>query len=72
MTIYALGRGLEPYDKPAIDKMVAGLKTGQYRFSSLVTEIADSMPFQMRKAVPVTAASTKDAGQTMIKERKKS
>jgi hypothetical protein len=57
LSIYALGRGLEPYDKPAVDKIVTELKAGQYRFSALVTAIADSLPFQMRKALPATTVS---------------
>ena len=49
MMIYALGRGLEAYDRPALKKIGAGVSAGQYRFSSLVLEIVKSMPFQMRK-----------------------
>jgi hypothetical protein len=49
MTIYALGRGLEAYDRPALKKIEAGVSAGQYRFSSLVLEIVKSLPFQMRK-----------------------
>jgi hypothetical protein len=52
MTIYALGRGLEAYDRPALKKIEAGVSAGQYRFSSLVLGIAKSMPFQMRKGEP--------------------
>src|SRR5262249_4256627 len=40
MLTYALGRGLEHYDKPAVDRIVAGLEKNEYRFSTLVTEIA--------------------------------
>jgi hypothetical protein len=47
--IYALGRGLEAYDRPALKKIGAGVSAGQYRFSSLVLEIVKSLPFQMRK-----------------------
>jgi hypothetical protein len=49
MTIYALGRGIEPYDRLALRKIGAGVNAGQYRFSSLVLEIVKSLPFQMRK-----------------------
>jgi hypothetical protein len=49
MMIYALGRGLEAYDRPALKKIGAGVSAGQYRFSSLVLEIVKSLPFQMRK-----------------------
>jgi hypothetical protein len=49
MMIYALGRGLEAYDRPALKKISAGVHANQFRFSSMVLEIAKSMPFQMRK-----------------------
>jgi hypothetical protein len=47
MLIYALGRGLEGYDRAATRKIVAGLAADDYRFSSLINGIVDSMPFQM-------------------------
>ncbi|MBV8707081.1 MAG: DUF1592 domain-containing protein, partial [Acidobacteriaceae bacterium] len=47
LLIYALGRGLEPYDRAATKKIVAGLAANDYRFSSLITGIVDSVPFQM-------------------------
>jgi hypothetical protein len=46
---YALGRGLEYYDKCALDRICRNLAKNQYRFSSLVLEIATSAPFQMRR-----------------------
>jgi hypothetical protein len=46
---YGLGRGLEPYDRPAVKAIVERLKEGDYRFSTLVLEIVKSLPFQMRK-----------------------
>jgi len=49
MMIYALGRGLEAYDRPALKRIEAGAAAGQYRFSSLVLEMVKSLPFQMRK-----------------------
>jgi hypothetical protein len=49
MMIYALGRGLEAYDRPALKKIGSGVSAGQYKFSSLVLEIVKSLPFQMRK-----------------------
>jgi hypothetical protein len=49
MSIFALGRGLEAYDRPALKKIGAGVTAGQYRFSSMVLEIVKSLPFQMRK-----------------------
>ncbi len=47
---YALGRGVESYDAPAVRRILREAKTDQYRFSALVTGIAQSTPFQMRTA----------------------
>ena len=46
---YAVGRGLERYDKPAVKKIASLVAAENYRFSSLVLEIARSLPFQMRR-----------------------
>ena len=46
---YALGRGLEYYDKPAVESIVAQAVAGEYRMHSLITGIVTSMPFQMRR-----------------------
>jgi hypothetical protein len=54
MLTYALGRGLEAYDRPAVNQIVAGMAADQYRFSSLVLGIVNSVPFQDRRAVPQT------------------
>jgi mono/diheme cytochrome c family protein len=47
LLIYALGRGLESYDRTATKRIVAQLAANDYRFSSLITGIVDSVPFQM-------------------------
>jgi Protein of unknown function (DUF1592)/Protein of unknown function (DUF1588)/Protein of unknown function (DUF1587)/Protein of unknown function (DUF1585)/Protein of unknown function (DUF1595)/Planctomycete cytochrome C len=47
MLIYALGRGLEGYDRAATRKIVAGMAANDYRFSSLISGIVESVPFQM-------------------------
>jgi mono/diheme cytochrome c family protein len=49
LLIYALGRGLEPDDDPAVKKIVKDLGTDNYRFSSLVLGIVKSEPFQKRR-----------------------
>jgi hypothetical protein len=46
---YALGRGLERYDRPAIRTITSHLAAHDYRFSSLVLEIVNSLPFQMQR-----------------------
>ena len=48
---YALGRGLEYYDAPAIRRILRDAQQQDYRFSSLVLGIVNSTPFQMRKAL---------------------
>jgi hypothetical protein len=40
---------LERYDKPTVKKIAATLAANDYRFSSLVLEIVNSLPFQMRR-----------------------
>ena len=49
LLIYALGRGLEAYDAPAVRKIVRDAKPDDYRFSSLILGVVRSMPFQMRR-----------------------
>ena len=46
---YGLGRGLEFYDEPAIDKMVLAAEKGQNRFSTLVLGVVMSDPFRLRR-----------------------
>jgi len=46
---YALGRGLEHYDKCAVDQITAALAKTEYRFSTLVIEIVKSEPFLKRR-----------------------
>ena len=50
LLIYALGRGLEPYDRPAVNDITARLPEQGYRFSQMVLGIVNSLPFQMRSA----------------------
>jgi hypothetical protein len=54
MLTFALGRGMEAYDKPLIDKIEGGLKAKDYKFSALILQIVESDAFQKR------AASTAD------------
>ncbi len=52
---YALGRGSEWYDAPAIRAAVNEAKKDDYRFSSLLIGIVESPPFQMRLSQNVDA-----------------
>jgi hypothetical protein len=47
---FALGRGIEYYDGPAVRQIVREAKEDDYRFSRLILGIARSTPFQMRNA----------------------
>lgn len=49
MLTYALGRGLEYYDRPTVDRIVAQLESEGYRSSVLITEIVKSDPFRLRR-----------------------
>jgi hypothetical protein len=46
---YALGRGLERYDKPVVASIVRKMPENDYRFSALVLGIVNSLPFQQRR-----------------------
>jgi len=46
---FALGRGLEYYDRCAIDKIVEEIGRDNYRFQSLVKQIVFSDPFLKRR-----------------------
>ena len=48
---YALGRGVEYYDQPAIRKIVREAAPSEHRWSALVVGIVNSTPFQMRRTV---------------------
>ena len=49
MLAYALGRGLEYYDQPAVKGITDALAGDEYRSSTLVVEIAKSYPFRYRR-----------------------
>jgi hypothetical protein len=46
---YALGRGLEYYDQPAVRAITRDAARDNYRMSALVTAVVKSTPFQMRR-----------------------
>ena len=47
---YALGRGVEYYDAPAIRAITRAAAPDGHRFSSLILGVIKSPPFQMRRA----------------------
>jgi hypothetical protein len=54
---YALGRAVDYYDMPAVRKIVRDSAQNNYKFSSVVTGIIRSAPFQMRMKVEGTTES---------------
>jgi hypothetical protein len=48
MLTYALGRGLASYDMPAVRAIVRAAAARDFRFSSVVLGVVNSVPFQMR------------------------
>jgi hypothetical protein len=47
---FALGRGVEYYDAPAVRKIVKDAQADDYRLSRLILGIVSSKPFQMKRA----------------------
>ena len=45
---YALGRGIELYDGPAVREVVRSAAKDEYRFSAVIWGIINSPTFQMR------------------------
>ena len=45
---FALGRGIEYYDGPAVREVVRAARANDFRFSELVVAIVNSTPFRMR------------------------
>jgi len=58
MLTYALGRGVEYYDTPTVDKIVSAMDKDGYKFSTLVTEIVKSDPFRMRRGKETASAAS--------------
>ncbi len=56
---YALGRGLDYNDQPAVRSIVRNASTNEYKFSSIVLGIVNSVPFQKKQkgGAPVLGAS---------------
>ncbi len=52
---YALGRGLEYYDEPAVREIDRAAAADDYRWSSLILGIVKSAPFEMRTAAQVSS-----------------
>jgi hypothetical protein len=55
---YALGRGIQPYDKPTIRRITNQAAASGYGFQTLVREVTRSLPFQQRRGEAVPAATS--------------
>jgi hypothetical protein len=58
LMIYALGRGLQPADRPVVRQIVRNAAEHDYSIVSIVLGIVDSYPFQMRTNGSAGAAAT--------------
>ena len=47
---YALGRSMEWFDQPAIRQIVTAAHENDYRWSSIILGVVESVPFQMRRS----------------------
>ncbi len=51
---FALGRGIEPFDAPAVREIVRRSGKKDFRFAEIIVNIVTSVPFTMRTSQPVT------------------
>ena len=58
---YVLGRGVEYYDVPTVDAIVARLDHDGGRCSTLLFGVLESAPFQLRRVAPNAASQTPKA-----------
>lgn len=49
---FALGRGIEPYDAPAVRQIIREAEQQNFRLSAVILAVVQSTPFQMRKSSP--------------------
>lgn len=54
---YALGRGLEYYDRCAVEEITRALERNQYRLSAAIVAVVNSVPFQMQRGSGPTVAA---------------
>jgi hypothetical protein len=57
LMIYALGRGLEPADLAYLRTIAREARPGRYRFSTIVSGIVRSVPFQMKVVSPAATSA---------------
>ncbi|MBL8223028.1 MAG: DUF1588 domain-containing protein, partial [Bryobacterales bacterium] len=64
MLTYALGRGVERYDRKTIEDMNRKLAAEGYRFQTLLFEVVRSLPFQSRRGEFVQSNNVTKAKET--------
>ena len=60
---YAVGRGVEYYDAPAVRKIVADAARNDHKLTALIIGIVESPPFQMRRRSSAVVAEATEVGQ---------
>ena len=60
---YALGRGLEYYDAPAVRQIVREAARDDYRWASVILGVVRSVPFQMRRVADAEGSTTTGVAQ---------
>jgi hypothetical protein len=63
MLTYALGRGVEYYDMPAVRSVLKYAGAHENRWSAVILGIVNSIPFQMNRATPAAAGAQTAVGQ---------
>jgi hypothetical protein len=64
MMVYALGRGLQVYDRPTVNAIIRKLQPEQYPFQSLIYEVVRSLPFQSRRGELITKQEDRKTKET--------
>ncbi len=67
MMTYALGRGMERYDRGAVRDLVKKLAANNYPFRDLVFEIVQSLPFQSRRGEQPRTSTTPKAKEIAVR-----
>jgi hypothetical protein len=65
---YALGRGIEDFDKPSIDAICAAVEKDGNRFSSVILNLARCYPFQHARGSITATAQAKASRQVLQEE----
>jgi hypothetical protein len=71
LLVYALGRGLEYYDMPAVRKIVSD-SAPDYKFQSMILSVVRSYPFLMRRTMTQTQEHQDDPGTSVQITRRES